>query len=381
MPPPPPPQRPPNIDGANVPRPGEVKFSPEEWAKIMKEPSWAYPPEKPPSPARATSKSRQPGRKQSTTKGKTPVAPKPATVSGAVEEEPDSDAKHDSGAASASSSSLKDTEGEGHADTNGKRDDDVDPMDIDEETPVSPTTKQQEPRLVSVPPIRPEVKVDAPKSDSHARRASNPARTQQNQTSHVRNRSDSGALKADLSDLAAAAPLGAAKGSGLNSVSDLESNLPHEPKASSSHPTKSFNPRTIDLPLPPRPPAIPGRPTRANWEACLASMTSYMKGWSIFSKTMLDHFNARSTVLQQLTHSYASPLTPTASAAGTAATSNWLAASGETTGYPGFDTYLQGLREDERVRQHWNSSCDKHKITVEKFNEMREKVRRLGVGG
>ncbi|KAL9090924.1 MAG: hypothetical protein Q9165_005132 [Trypethelium subeluteriae] len=391
MPPPPPgpppqPQRPPAKDDVSASQPGEGRFSAEEWQNQFQEPNWAYPAEKPPSPTRATSRSRPSGRKQSTAKAKTPLVPKAAKVSAAVEEEPDSDAKHDSGAASASSSSLKGAEGDGDADgdvdRDGADDQEGDAMDIDEETSASPTSQPQEPRFVPVNPVRPEVKINAPGNATHTRHASHPSSLQQNQPPRARKLSGGEALKTNLSDLNAAAPFGTAEGSGLQSVSDLGANLPFESKPSTSHPTKSFTPRAFDLPLPPKPPSIPaGRPTRANWEACLAGMTSYMKDWSFFYKTIVDHFNVRSSMLQQLTNSFAAPLTPTVSSAGTAATSNWLAAAGETTGAPGFDTYLQGLREDERVRQHWNSSCEKHRETLEKFHHLREKVRGHGVGG
>ncbi|KAF2238247.1 hypothetical protein EV356DRAFT_507338 [Viridothelium virens] len=391
MPPPPPgpppqPQHAPTKDDVSASQPGEGKFSAEQWQNQFSEPNWAYPAEKPPSPTRATSRSRPSGRKQSTAKAKTPVVPKAAKVGGAVEEEPDSDAKHDSGAASASSSSLKGTEGDGDADGDadgdGADDQEGDAMDIDQETSASPTSQPQEPRFIPVHPVRPEVNINAPNNATHTRHASHPISLQQNQPRHVKQLSAGGALKTNLSDLAAAAPFGAAGSSGLQSVSDLGANLPFESKPSTSHPTKSFTPRNFDLPLPPKPPSVPtGRPTRANWEACLAGMTSYMKDWSIFYKTIIDHFNARSTALQQLTNSFAAPLTPTVSSTGTGATSNWLAATGETTGAPGFDTYLQGLREDERVRQHWNSSCEKHRETLEKFHHLREKVRGQGGGG
>ena len=386
MPPPPPrpqppPQGPPTMDGTNVPQPGEVKFSPAEWSNLMKEPSWAYPAEKPPSPNRATPKSRPPGRKQSATRARAPAVPKPAKFDATVDEEPDSEAKHDSGAASASSSSLKDAAGgEGEEVINDGGDGDA--MDIDEETPVASTAQQQEPRLVSVPPIHPDVKTDTNKDANHTRRASHPTPSKPNQPQNGRKLSASGSLKANMSDLGSTAPFETTTGSGLNSVADLGATLPFESQASESHPTKSFTPRTLDLPLPPKAPMIPtNRPTHANWEACLASMTCYMKDWSVFYRTILEHFHARAITVQQLTHPFASPLTPAASSIGTAATNNWLAARGETTDQPGFDSYLQGLREDESVRAHWNTSCEKHRLTMEKFHEMREKAKQNRVGG
>ncbi|KAI9676601.1 MAG: hypothetical protein M1822_008315 [Bathelium mastoideum] len=388
MPPPPPGpppslQHPPTSDAPNAPQTGEAKFSAKQWADLYKEPSWAFQPGQSQSPTRATPKSRPPGRKQSTSKAKPTNAPKPVQVDAAVDEEHDSDVKHDSGAASASSSSLKDAEGERDG-NEADDDDDGDAMDIDQETPVPPTSQQQEPRIIPVPPIQPKTRTntDLPKGGAHGRHASQPTMPPPDQAPRARKLSTGATLKTDLSDLAAAAPFAPTKESGLNSISDLGSNLPFESKASTSHPTKSFTPRTFTLPQPPETPKIPtDRLTRANWEVTLGKMTAYMKDWSVFYKTMLDHFNARSAVLQQLTHSPAPPLAPTASTIGPGGTTaSWLAAIGEPTGQPGFDTYLQGLREDSQIQAHWMASCEMHKAVVERFNEMREKARQNGVG-
>ena len=378
--PPPPTSHPPPSDGLNVPQPGEVKFSPEEWSNMMKQPNWAYPPEKPPSPSRATPKSRPTGRKQSTSKAKTSTIPKPVQVDPAVDEEQDSDVKHDSGAASASSSSLKEGGGE-HDGNEADIDDTGDAMDIDQETPVPPPTQKEEPRMVSVPPANVQKRTDSPRNGAHVRHASQPTIPQQNPPQPSRKSSAGEDLKTNLSDLTAGAPFVPPKDAGLSSVSNMTSGLPFDSKASTTHPTKSFTPRTFDLPKPPEAPAMPtNRPTRASWDACVASMTSYMKEWSLFDRTMLNHFNSRSIMLQRLTQPSAPALTPTASMLGAGAPSDWLAARGESTNRPGFDTYLQGLREDEKVQEHWKASCEKHKVVVEEYNKMREKVRSIGVG-
>lgn len=59
----------------------------------------------------------------------------------------------------------------------------------------------------------------------------------------------------------------------------------------------------------------------------------------------------------------------------------WLGAAGEPSDPEkmGFEGYMRALREDEMVRAHWNSSCERHREVLERHGRLRDRVRRGGV--
>ena len=43
-------------------------------------------------------------------------------------------------------------------------------------------------------------------------------------------------------------------------------------------------------------------------------------------------------------------------------------------------SYAQGVKEDERVREHWNVGCERHGEAIKEFEAVRERVRSLTLG-
>lgn len=57
-----------------------------------------------------------------------------------------------------------------------------------------------------------------------------------------------------------------------------------------------------------------------------------------------------------------------------------LEAVGEASTGEGFMSYAQAVKEDERVREHWNVGCEKHGEAIREFEAVRERVRVLSEG-
>lgn len=64
----------------------------------------------------------------------------------------------------------------------------------------------------------------------------------------------------------------------------------------------------------------------------------------------------------------------------------WLEASGDVAGAEpgqpsGFGSYLQGVREDEQVREAWSLGCERHQEAVKAFDKMRERLMNISSRG
>jgi hypothetical protein len=142
---------------------------------------------------------------------------------------------------------------------------------------------------------------------------------------------------------------------GLNSFSDLKSTLPFTSTASTTVPISRGFSGTLDLPLPPKAPALPSippeavRPSATSWQSYLAAFKAYMVSWDVFNTQMISHFVARKSQVS-------------------AFPAGWLEAFGES----GVDKYREGLDEDEKVMAWWTTSQDKHRNAMSEFVWMRE---------
>lgn len=174
----------------------------------------------------------------------------------------------------------------------------------------------------------------------------------------------------NLTDLKKVAPF-ATSASGLQSTDDLASSLPFESNPSPNHPTKSFAPKELPLPQPPKAPTPPERLTQKSWADHLGHFSAYMIEWNKYNRIMLNHFEARQAAAEMLM-SPVNPHHPMREGGG------WLGAKGEGE-KGGFKSYLQALTEDERVRMHWTVSCERHKDAVQRLGGLREKVLRAKV--
>lgn len=339
MPPPPPPQQ--QNTSMPPPPPAPGKFVAEEWTQHFQEGSWAYPPAppgKPPSPARGTSKSKTPSRKssRSTAKPSTPHNPYPAQV---VDEEEDETISGEPSAAEKVTAEPVDE----------------DAMDIDSNTPPqlqssTPTqANTKEPRLYSVPP-------------SAWRQNANG--TGHRKSSSMPSEKPDPDLKTNLDDLVHVAPF-ASEANGLGNFGDLQSSLPFQSQAA----THMSPPAPLQMPAVPKAPELPTRLSKSSWHAYGLTFGAYLVQFFAFNTTILDHFNAR----------HAHDRARLANGLG------WLEATGDTSGMQdkpvGFVTYLQGVQQDEKVRETWTLGCERHAEALKAFEKVRDRVRRNVIAG
>ncbi|KAI9772797.1 MAG: hypothetical protein M1839_002298 [Geoglossum umbratile] len=142
---------------------------------------------------------------------------------------------------------------------------------------------------------------------------------------------------------------------GLEGMSSMAFSLPFQPRSSS---TTSLPRRDLELPKPPRAPEAPSASRTAEaWKEYSANMDAYVKEWRNFDDQMLTHFKARKSQVDGFPP-------------------GWLLSVGEPVG-TGFLTYMQGLKQDERVRAHWTVAWDKHFEAMQAFEKAREKVLEL----
>jgi curved DNA-binding protein CbpA len=333
--PPPPPDRPSQTKTTPVfpPAPGEVKFSAEEWAKTYKDGSWVYPqpPMKSTSPVRKQTTKPRASSKSTATRPAT--IPKPVTINDATDEP------------------TAQGNGNRSADADGS---DGSAMDIDVEEP-KPNTRG--PRMVHVPPLRPEWRDSKPTSA--------PATGV--------NKSNGGLDLAGFSNVAPFAPSEA----GLKDLNDLRSQLPFESQASAVHPRRTVSqsqntqiptfsatlPASHVLPAPPKPPPAPTPLTPQSWREYVARMQAYLAEWNRFEKAVTARFTSHQGTLDALL-----------STGSTA----WLEGGNEHA-KQGCNAYVQELKQDEQVREHWAVASEAHRETMKIFLNVREQVLQSGL--
>ncbi|KAF2758503.1 hypothetical protein EJ05DRAFT_352945 [Pseudovirgaria hyperparasitica] len=355
-----------------------VKFSPSQWQSTFKDPSWAYP-----QPDVSPSRPQVPSRPMKASKLRSGKVPKAATVNDAAEE-PE---LQQNGSADSLESS-----GDGSA------------MDIDEDIPpvngsnlshtshashasrTSHTSNgSKSPRKVSVTPDKPEWRGDIhgnmnppppppppPTSTSNPEaRASHRSAFSMGSFSHV---APFGTASAG------AGPHGAA--GGLNHVSDLRADLPFESAPAPVPPHRVFTRKDeIMVPGPPRTPPEPQRISKASWTEYIKQLSSYMSRWTEYDAAMVSHFASRQAEVDTICRAFADPhnnsnMTGLRDAGRFA----WLGAVGDTA-QGGFGSYLQGLKDDEAVREHWAVACDKHRACMQRCLGLRERVLREAEAG
>jgi hypothetical protein len=364
-------QQPSSADAA-TPSPGTATFSPEEWAQTFKAPTFAAPPY--PSPGtsgKAYSRSGSTRRtKIGSSSSKGPSASKSAGPAAAmVESDDDSDKPVFMGSriVPPSSKDDKDTARGGLV---------ASPVGSPNAMDIDPPLPTNDARNVNVEPSRPEwragdsngIAFNPPMSTTSAQNLSSEDNTLNSRKSKLKEPD----LAANFEDLKKTEPI-YTPASGLSSFADLTSNLPFTSKASSSAPFgKGFNATDLALPLPPRGPSPPAiapstpRPSQGAWDSYLASMKAYMAEWDNFNTKMMMHFVARKNQVDQFPN-------------------GWMG----TIGGKDVARYLEGLTEDEKVREWWDVACQKHRKAIEDFVWAREVFKsglqaagpRSGVGG
>ncbi|KAK5126063.1 hypothetical protein LTR85_011418 [Meristemomyces frigidus] len=346
----PPPPRPPGADGQQQAEgaPGEVKFSREQWEKTFQDASWTWPPPPPPpSPGKVAAKARTPGRKASKSSAR--------SAASGTKEQPHVVDEDD----------TVEVEGvDGRPEHGAPVPDDGDAMDIDSTPPAqhhgaipedAEVEKGKEPRLYSVPPSTWRQRQQQSQANGHQRRSS-------------RASADAN-LNANLDDLANVEPM-AQGANGLKNLADLSSTLPFQSQPSAALPTHPLEPQRLHIPSIPKAPEPPHQLTKQSWHAFTQAFGNYLKAYHAFNNTMIQHFAARESQAQARLSSGTS----------------WLEATGDTSGVSGggpsgFGSYMQGVREDEKVREAWSLGCERHVEACKGFEKMRERVRRLVAAG
>lgn len=177
----------------------------------------------------------------------------------------------------------------------------------------------------------------------------------------------------NMHELRQSSPLSADPSGGISNMDSLSNNLPFTSKASETHPSRS--PTVSDPPptptsanvsvqRPPKPPLPPSTLTHASWSYYLAQMNGYLKAWDSFNGRILSHFQDRAVQNQEREM-----------------VDGWLGAVGETGTLGGWESYAKAVKEDERLRMHWNTACEKHAAAVGVHENLRTRVREVGLVG
>ncbi|KAK5729743.1 hypothetical protein LTR17_011709 [Elasticomyces elasticus] len=328
---------------------GGVKFPKEHWEKTFKDASWSWPPPPPPGlPASLAGRGapRVPGRKGNKRNEKQ----QQAHVEGEqVEEEKSSPPSGGMGA----DEDAMDIDSTPPAAQNQQRESEK----VGEGTPTTQNGNGKEARMYAVPP----------------------SAWRQSQTNgHAASTRSSGGganggLKTNLDDLAHVEPLArTTNAAGLGSLSDVHDTLPFTSEASTTIPAQDDAEQMPAIPMPaiPKAPEPPTKLTKQSWHAFAANFGAYLQAFHAFNTSMIHHFAAREQSAQDLLG---------------VGNMKWLESAGDTMGGGGggvgFGTYLQGVKEDERVRELWGVGCERHAEAVRGFGGVRERVRRLGAGG
>ena len=397
-----------------APLPDELKFSATQWAQTLKEPGWVLPPQRSSSPEK---RSRTGKSKSNASRFASMPVPNQASVSDVVDESESN--RFESGGSSLVGNSHDRVDedrlnGSTAAGTAAEFNDDENAMDIDIE-PSMP------------PPSSPVSQIQSTKSQIG--RTAGSLSTNKHSTSSessaaapgiIRSRTATGTLGTELSPLRPplanpvnsssinttpnstttdpqpkslnlgaferVAPFQHPPNTGLSDLDPVARTLPFESRPSTINPLRKDSPllQAQHLPPTPRAPAPPitlpsssststatrattvassSRLTQSSWSAYLTGMQNYLVAWNAFNRTMLSHFSARQCAVDYRMQT------------------GWLGAAGEPSDKEkmGFEGYMKGLREDEMVRAHWNSSCERHREVLERHERLRDRVRRGGV--
>lgn len=394
-----------------APLPGEVKFSATQWAQTLKEPNWVLPPQRSSSPEK---RSKTVKSKNNNGRFASMPVPKQASVSEVVDESEVDEVCLNGEIAGAGNA------GSSAADLN----DDENAMDIDIEpsTPAPPApplsrvqpTGSQTGRIIEplstnkystskegstgVPGVK-RSQTAAATEQSHQRPPlANPVTSNNNNTnSNTAAATDPQPNSLNLGAFERVVPFQHPPNTGLSDLDPVARTLPFDSHASTINPLKKESPllQPHHLPPTPRAPAPPvtllsssssssvststssnkppkvattinssnSRLTQSSWTAYLTGMQNYLVAWNAFNRTMLSHFSARQAAVDHHMQT------------------GWLGAAGEPSDPEkmGFEGYMRALREDEMVRAHWNSSCERHREVLERHGRLRDRVRRGGV--
>lgn len=159
-------------------------------------------------------------------------------------------------------------------------------------------------------------------------------------------------------------------GTGIDNMSDLQTNLPFTSRASSSHPLRMPEeadphnaPAILKTLNPPTPPVAPTTPSQELWVKYLEGMGEYMHAYNTFQARAISYFQDKAVVNAERERGPPGGMV-----------SGWLGAVGETETLGGWETYAASLEEDELVRSRWNVACERHVVVCQRHTEARRQV-------
>lgn len=336
---------------------GGTTFSPEEWAQTFKPQTFAPPVY--PSPgiqSRNQSFSRGSSRRTRVGTPKPTTASKTAGTAAIVDDESSDDVKP-------LFSERPSSKGESTA-AEDPVVPDISPQPMDIDPPVEPVSMPPNSQARNVPlePSKPEWRAGDAKSATEQaslppKNAEAEAEAGQEAKSTRRNTksTDSEDFKTTLEDLKNIEPLHN-PATGLNSFSDLTSDLPFPSKPALNVPiSRNFSSGQLELPHPPKAPLMPAipttakRPSQSSFQSYVLAFKAYMAEWDVFNTRILIHFVARKNQVDAMPP-------------------GWLEAFGESN----YERYMEGLREDEKIRGWWDVACGKHQTAIADFKWLRD---------
>jgi hypothetical protein len=131
-------------------------------------------------------------------------------------------------------------------------------------------------------------------------------------------------------------------------MADLKAQLPFQSRPAAHNP--HLAPRPLVIPNPPRPPSVPTKINEQMFKRYIAEIAAYMDEWSHYNELVVQHFVARQAEQK------------------TILSRDWMSLSWEKE----YEEYVQTLRDDAKIRMHWDVSCEKHQEPMRRLGMVRE---------
>ncbi|KAL4809236.1 hypothetical protein BDV18DRAFT_77415 [Aspergillus unguis] len=200
---------------------------------------------------------------------------------------------------------------------------------------------------------------------------------------------DAGSNPLNLKNLGGVFPFTSTNSGGLEDLKDVFSTLPFESQTKASNTTGDAQPRDLKCPNPPKRPEPPTPVSisagsnqlaipRAALDRYIAEMNTYVREWGAFDGHMVGHFlNRHKSNQTEMAPNWVGAIGDSISLdeeAGNSGDDSDDDSGGGTT-RRGFTSYMNALKQDEKVMQHWEVARERHLDCMEQFGRMRKWIR------